>query len=445
MAVAAEAGPATPPPRSGSLAARLVWATLIFCLAFTLLTAALRAWSAWQTHRDTMSAELAQLDQVFQRTLAKAIWEMDREALQAHVDSAANVASVGRVTLTIRQAGRPPEMLERRRDGWTPSERAPSLRRELNYEPYAGAREAVGTFALDGDVRVLDARLHGEIAGIALTQVIQSLLLAGLVMWLFNRSVTVHVRHIAGHLARLSPQNLGEALQLQRAPSRQDELSLLAAGVNHLQASLSSYLERQRHDEREIAAHRDRLAELVHERTQALQAANDQLQALSRSDPLTGLPNRRHFDEVKDIEFRRALRTHQPLSLLLADVDHFKRYNDHYGHAAGDACLREIAQVLKACFGRAGELAARIGGEEFAVLLPATDAAGALETANRLREALAARALPHDGSDVTPFVTLSVGAAQYDAATMDSFETLFHQADQALYRAKRHGRDRAET
>jgi len=432
------------PARAGSLATRLVWATLIFCLGFTLLAFGIRAWSARQAHRDTMNAELTQLGEVSQRTLAKSIWEMDREALRAQVDSAANVASVGHVTLTIRLAGRPAEVLERRREGWAASDRAPSLVRELTYEPYAGARETVGSFSLDGDARVLEARLRDEIVGIALTQVVQSLLLAGLVMWMFNRSVTVHVRHIAGHLARLTPQSLGEPLRLERPAARQDELSLLAAGVNQLQGSLSNYLERQHRDERELAAHRDRLADLVQERTQALQAANDQLQALSRSDALTGLPNRRHFDDIKDLEFRRALRTKQPLSLLIADVDHFKRYNDHYGHAAGDQCLREIAGVLMACFGRAGELAARYGGEEFAVLLPATDAAGALGAAQRLRDALAARALPHEDSDVAPQVTLSIGAAQFDAATMDSFETLFHQADQALYRAKRHGRDRAE-
>jgi diguanylate cyclase (GGDEF)-like protein len=449
MAVAGDAAPASDPapaPLDGnSLAARLVLATLGFCFVFTLLTVGVRSWWAWQAHQAAMGAELAQIDQVFQRTLAKSIWEMDREALQAHVDSAANVASVGHVALTIRQANRAPEVLERSRADWEPSARTPSLRRELTYEPYAGASEPVGEFALAGDERVLWDRLQGEIVQIVVTQVVQSLLLAGLIMWMFNRSVTVHVRHIARHLGQLSPDNLERRLQLLRPAARRDELSLLAAGVNQLQGSLSDYLGRQRRDERELAAHRDRLAELVEQRTQALQGANAKLEALSRCDPLTGLPNRRHFDEVKDVEFRRALRTRQPLSLLLCDVDFFKRYNDTYGHAGGDACLQAVAQVLNACFGRAGELAARIGGEEFAVVLPGCDLAGALAAAERLRGAIAARALPHVASGVAPHVTLSIGVAQFDTATMDHFDTLFHHADQALYRAKDRGRNQAAT
>jgi diguanylate cyclase (GGDEF)-like protein len=426
-----------------SLAARLAWGTLIFCLVFTVLSATLRAWVAEQTQRSAMAAELSQIDQVFQRTLAKAIWEMDRETLKTQLDSVTSVASVGRVAVTIRQAGRAAEVLERRREGWIASPSLPALQRELVVEPYPGAREVVGSLALDGEARELQSRLHAAIVEIVITQVVQSLLLAGLVTWMFNRSVTVHVRRIAQHLGRLTPQTLEQPLNLQRAPKRRDELTLLASGVNQLQGSLYAYLERQRGDERELAAHRDRLAELVDQRTQALQAANQKLEALSRSDSLTGLPNRRHFDEAAAAEFRRALRMHQPLSLLLCDVDHFKRYNDHYGHAAGDRALQQLAQVMQLCFGRAGELAARIGGEEFAVLLPNCDLACALDGAKRLHEALAAQALPHAASDVSEHLTLSIGAAEFDAATMDAFDSLYHLADQALYRAKGAGRNQA--
>ena len=441
LAAAAEppAGPAQ--PWQASLAGRLVLATMAFSLVFTVLTVAMRTWSAWQAHHQAMTAELAQIDQVFQRTLAKAIWELDRDALQDHLTSASNVASVGAVRLEIRQANRPPERSELLRPGWKPSTLAPSLHRELVYEPYTGGREVVGRLSLEGDERVLWSRLRAELIEIVVAQVIQSLLLASLVMWMFNRSVTVHVKHIARHLQQMSPQNLPHRLALARSPTHRDELSLLAAGVNQLQGSLSDYLERQRTDERELAAHRDRLADLVQERTQALEAANAQLQALSRSDPLTGLPNRRHFDEAKETEFRRAQRVGQPLSLLLCDVDFFKRYNDRYGHAGGDECLRRLAQALKASFGRAGELAARVGGEEFAVLLPGADAETAHAAAQRLRMAVAELAIEHADSDVAGHVTLSIGMAQFEPSSMDQFDTLFHRADQALYLAKRRGRD----
>ncbi|MFN6993310.1 MAG: diguanylate cyclase domain-containing protein [Aquincola tertiaricarbonis] len=428
--------------RYSPLATRLVMATLGFSIVFTLLTVMVRTGSAWRDQRQAMTAELQQLEQVFQNTLSKAIWEMDRDALEAHLSSAAKVGSVGRVSLQIGQAQRAGDRLERQRDGWAPSRLVPSLEQYLAYEPYAGARETVGRIRLDGDERVLWSRLGDEVGGIVLTQVIQTLLLVTLVMWLFNRSVTVHVQHIARHLAQLSPENLARRLELLRKSRRHDELTLLAAGVNQLQGSLSEYLARQREDERELAAHRDRLAELVQQRTEALQAANAKLEALSRCDPLTGLPNRRHFDEAKEAEFRRAQRTGQPLSLLLCDIDFFKRYNDTYGHAGGDACLGRVAQALQACFGRAGELAARIGGEEFAVLLPGMDAEAAREAAERLRQAVAALAIDHSGSEVAPHVTLSIGVAAYRAESMDRFDILFHHADQALYGAKRQGRDR---
>jgi diguanylate cyclase (GGDEF)-like protein len=428
--------------RTHSLGRQLVLATLVFCAAFTVLAVTARTWSAWKHSVAAMNDELVQVQKVFQRTLGKAIWEMDREALLAHVDSAVQVSAVGHVRLILRRTNREPEVIDQAQPGWEASRRAPSLHTPLRYEPYPGAAETVGELVLEGDERVLWQRLQSELMGIMVTQLVQSLLLAGLVMWVFNRLVTTHVRHVASHVRKLTPETLKEPLRLERDPARRDELSLLEAGVNKLQDSLGDYLTQQRRDEQELAAHRDRLAELVQEQTAELQNANAQLQELLRSDTLTGLSNRRHFDEVKEIEFRRAKRLAQPLSVLLCDVDYFKRYNDTYGHAQGDACLQAVARVLRESFGRAGELPARIGGEEFAVLLPGTDQRGAQLAAERLRAAVTARALPHAASEVAPHVTLSIGVAQFDPATMDRFDALLHRADEALYRAKRLGRDR---
>ncbi|WP_374568554.1 GGDEF domain-containing protein [Ideonella sp.] len=442
-----EAGLSSPPtltppvPRTGSLGRRLVIATLAFGIVFTLAAAALRTWQAWQANLASMTAELTLIDQVFQRTLSKAIWEMDRDALRTQLDSAAQVASVGRIELRVQQAGRAPEVLESHREGQTVSPMTPVITRELTYEPYAGASEVVGQLTLVGDERVLRDRLRGEVLDIVLTQLVQSLLLAGLIMWLFNSSVTVHVRYIARHLSELTPGTLGHALRLNRQARQGDELTLLEAGVNDLQHKLSTYLERQKQDERDLAAHRDRLAELVDEQTTELRAANKRLEEQSRADPLTGLANRRHFDELKDIEFRRAQRLGQPLTVLMCDVDFFKRYNDAYGHAQGDRCLQLLAEALRDNFARAGEVVARIGGEEFAVLLPGIDAAQARTAAERLRRRVAAMAIAHRDSAVGAHVTLSIGLAQFDPATMDHFDLLLHQADQALYRAKSQGRD----
>lgn len=436
------AAPARPTARTGSLGRRLVLATLAFGLVFTLAAALLRTWQAWQANLASMTAELTLIDQVFQRTLSKAIWEMDRDALRTQLDSAAQVASVGRIELRVQQSGRAAEVLEAHHDGQTISPMTPQLTRELTYEPYPGASEVVGRLTLVGDERVLRERLRAEVLDIVLTQLVQSLLLAGLIMWLFNSSVTVHVRFIAQHLGELTPATLGRALRLNRQSRSGDELCLLEAGVNDLQQKLSVHLERQKQDERDLAAHRDRLAELVDEQTAELRAANKRLEELSRVDPLTGLANRRHFDELKDIEFRRAQRLGQALTVLMCDVDFFKRYNDAYGHAQGDRCLQLVAEALKDNFARAGEVVARIGGEEFAVLLPGIDAKQARTAAERLRNRIESLAIAHRDSGVGPRVTLSIGLAQYDATTMDHFDLLLHQADQALYRAKSQGRDR---
>ena len=437
-----------PPASRDSLGGRLVLATLGFCLLFTLAVATLRTWSAWQNNVAVMSSELQLIAQVYQRTLSKSIWDMDRESLQAHLDSVANVPSVGQVVVTLQSNNRAPEVFRRTREGWKASTRAPTLHLNLDYEPFPGATEVVGELSLNGDERILWTRLRAEVATIVVAQVIQSLLLASLIMLMFSKLVTAHVRRIAFHLNQLTPGNLGQLLALDRNPTRQDELSLLVSGINQLQSNLSAYLERQQLYEKELLDHRDNLAALVRERTVALEATNTQLKNanallddMARTDTLTGLANRRHFDEVKEVELRRALRAKQPLSLLVCDIDYFKRYNDAYGHAVGDQCLRTVAGAMRACCARAGDLVARIGGEEFAVLLTGTDAVQGAQIADRLRLAVAALQIEHRGSEIARHVTLSIGLAQLDPAQGDNFDILFERADKALYQAKSQGRN----
>lgn len=174
---------------------------------------------------------------------------------------------------------------------------------------------------------------------------------------------------------------------------------------------------------------------------QALQRANRELHSLSRHDPLTGLANRRHFDDLKEVEFRRAQRAEAPLSVLMCDIDEFKRYNDTYGHAQGDRCLQAIAEQLVPLFNRAGELLARLGGEEFAVLLPNTGPEQAQILADRIRQAVWDANLPHASSSVAGRVTISIGVACLKRGLHKDFDSLLQDADLALYRAK-NGRNR---
>ena len=168
-----------------------------------------------------------------------------------------------------------------------------------------------------------------------------------------------------------------------------------------------------------------------------LAAANEALRDVALRDGLTGVFNRRQFDEALCSELRRASRSGLPLSLLLLDVDHFKQFNDTHGHVAGDACLRGVADAIGQGVGRPSDLLARFGGEEFVVLLPDTDAAGAVEVAERMRGLVAAR----DQGDGRR-VTVSIGTATLWADTPSTPEELIATADMALYAAKRDGRNR---
>lgn len=160
-----------------------------------------------------------------------------------------------------------------------------------------------------------------------------------------------------------------------------------------------------------------------------------------KEDALTGLANRGAFDIGLQREWRRAERHGQPLSLLIADVDCFKLYNDTYGHLQGDACLRAVASTLVAGSHRTGDLVARYGGEEFVVVLPATTADGATVVAERVRSGVEALSIPHERCEYAPRVTVSVGAATTVPETGFSPECLLECADQALYRAKLQGRN----
>jgi diguanylate cyclase (GGDEF)-like protein len=186
----------------------------------------------------------------------------------------------------------------------------------------------------------------------------------------------------------------------------------------------------------------------------------DELRRIATIDVVTGVANRRRFDELLDVEWRRARRAGDPLSLLMIDVDHFKRFNDRYGHPAGDACLRSVAQALVNATSRPADLVARYGGEEFVMLLPQTPRGGAAHLARNALEAVEALGIAHETSLTGPRVSVSVGVACYDAesanwkpasansrlpmgvrlAAMD----LVRGADKAMYAAKHAGRARAK-
>lgn len=182
------------------------------------------------------------------------------------------------------------------------------------------------------------------------------------------------------------------------------------------------------------------LEKLVEERTLALAEANKKLEVQSNTDGLTDIANRRGFDHMLEQEWNRGQRAGTPLALIMLDVDYFKRFNDHYGHLAGDACLRSISRVLAQAGRRAGEIVARYGGEEFVVLLPNSSEQHARETARHIQQKVWSLALPHVES-IHGIVTVSFGVACLLPCAQLSPEDLLRHADAALYRAKQSGRN----
>ena len=190
-----------------------------------------------------------------------------------------------------------------------------------------------------------------------------------------------------------------------------------------------------------IAQMRQKLLKVSNE----LENANKELKMLVNIDVLTGLSNRRNLDRVLKKDMARSIRYKQPLTVMLADVDYFKAFNDNYGHLKGDDCLKKIASSLSSVCKRGTDLVARYGGEEFAVLLPDTEAVKALRVAENLRAAVENKHISHEYSSVSSYCTVSIGVYTKIVDKSDTPESLLQKADEGLYQAKESGRNKASS
>jgi diguanylate cyclase (GGDEF)-like protein len=185
------------------------------------------------------------------------------------------------------------------------------------------------------------------------------------------------------------------------------------------------------------------LSEEFNQMAESLQKTNEKLSKLSLVDGLTNIANRRDFDKKLEEEWHRSLRTKRPISLLMVDIDYFKKFNDAYGHLAGDDCLRTIGLILANIANRATDLPARYGGEEFAVILPETDMQGAFAISELIHGQVAQREIPHKTSDISQYLTVSIGLATLrEVTSIKSSIDLIKMADEQLYKAKHEGRNR---
>jgi len=174
---------------------------------------------------------------------------------------------------------------------------------------------------------------------------------------------------------------------------------------------------------------------------ESLQQTNIRLQQQNIIDDLTKIANRRHFDEVLEKEWLRAKRLRTPLALLMIDIDFFKQYNDTFGHLKGDECLKQIATVLSYNLNRPGDFVARYGGEEFCILIPETDLDGAITFAEKVHSAIIELKIDNPGSEVSKYLTISIGIASIVPKHDDSYMDLIYTSDKALYKAKADGRN----
>jgi diguanylate cyclase (GGDEF)-like protein len=224
------------------------------------------------------------------------------------------------------------------------------------------------------------------------------------------------------------------AIDYIKKPINKVELIVRVGSVLKIKQEIDEQIKR----EKELL----KLTELLEETNQKLQQANEMLRQISRTDVLTGIANRRHFEDLSRNEWKRACRLSRPVSVVLMDIDFFKNYNDTYGHQRGDDCLKQVAVALSRALKRPSDMIARYGGEEFVAFLMDTDKNGAIMVAETMQSYVNSLNIPHKSSPVSDRVTVSFGIATVVPEVHSSPEALIANADMALYKAKQEGRNR---
>jgi diguanylate cyclase (GGDEF)-like protein len=419
-------------PDLKTLAGRLFKLVFGWYLLLAILVTGVQLGLEYSAIRTTISSDLAALGRSFAAGVADALWTYDQALLDSLVRGIAQTAIVTGVKIensrgeTVAQEGRIPA-----------TEEVPSSTLLAPFQTHQVPLWSIA-FGESHDKRALGRMVLYSNRGVAVDRVKYSFLVilinsliktAGLwlifywaITWRLSRPLT----DLSNAVSSLDLKADEEEPVLITYPHR-DEIGLLVESLNDMRIRLS-------------ASHRE-LEQKVAERTHELEAVNHVLAALSTTDGLTGIANRRRFDEVLENEWKRALRARQPLALLMLDVDLFKSYNDHYGHQAGDEVLRKVARTLETSSRRSSDLAARYGGEEFAVIAADTDAASALRLAEGIRLAIEALGLAHAGSPLGK-LTISIGVSVIVPGDAQQPEMLVHTADEALYLAKSQERNR---
>lgn len=316
------------------------------------------------------------------------------------------------------------------------------------YRDEHGVNHNIGSWTVYSSRHVVVKKVAYGFTLILINSIIKTLVLWFIFLYVFQRWLGLPITRLSTFVREQDLQQPAAPQSISLPGRKRHELHFLAESINAMLASLRNHtaqnraLYEQLEQEKESLRALNRSLELrIAERTRDLAQANEQLRSLSLTDGLTGIPNRRCFDQTLEQEWRRCARGGQPLMVALLDVDWFKHYNDHYGHIAGDEVLRRVAVMLRQTVGRAGDTVARYGGEEFALIAADTDTESGLSVVHRMCEAIFALEIPHSLSDYGR-ITVSVGVASCMPAQQDcDINALLQAADEALYRAKMAGRN----
>ncbi|HRQ79621.1 MAG TPA: diguanylate cyclase [Azospirillaceae bacterium] len=419
--------------------------------AYFAITAAVTATQLVAEYRETEErfyAELKSVEPTFREGVADAVWHFNRDGLNKILKGMLQSPVVlgvevrDRRGMVLASAGRAPG-----------APGAPAVSRlgpaewlhedfslvfPILYQGDDGDSRQLGDWVVYSSRALVVERLEYRVTSIIIASSVKASILLVIFLLVVDRVLGRPLKRLRAQLMAVnSAADEGEG-RVALGMTGRNELTLVEETLN----DTLSRLRRSNQELRDLTAAQE---QKIAERTQELQIANRELERLSETDALTDLANRRKLEIALTDEWRRGQRSLSPLSAIMLDVDHFKAFNDAYGHRAGDDCLQMVGRILTAAARRPGDVAARYGGEEFVMLLPETDAAGAMAVAENIRRAVVEAATPHGRSATAGVVTLSLGVATADWASgwPSSPDELIDAADHALYAAKAAGRNQS--
>lgn len=401
----------------------------IYLVITTLITLAQMGIEYFHT-RNMVQGELEGAERTFYPALATALWELNQEQLDALMMGVTDLPLISSVRIS-EPSGR--EVVRGSNAGLIGASIEHAF--DVSYQ-FSGQVIYLARVSFFADDTVVLQRLKVGFQMIVISAAIKSLLLISLFIWAFRRHLAYPLRLLADSVATINLDSLAHR-RIDMKLTKDNELRMLQTAFNEMLSTLDR--ERRAHFEALTRINQSLEAE-VQSRTKDLQEANLRLEQLARTDPLTGVANRRYFMERLRTDILRANRTGSALAVLAVDLDHFKRINDRWGHSAGDDALVNFARTALGQL-RASDVLARLGGEEFIILLPDTDISQAVKVAARILESIRTQVIVTAEGEFG--YTASIGVATLSPEDDDG-EALLVRADLNMYRAKELGRDRVE-